>query len=89
MAFYSRPLTADDLESQRGLPVPRFQPGDLVRTVVGIVGDGIVRTEVTAPVALFGWHWKRETWLYKLGLPGRRGGRWYLECQLQPVIRPS
>lgn len=83
MAWYSRPLQPDDIESQRGMPAPRFRPGDVVRSVVG-AGDPVVCTEVVGPVAWFGWHWKRECWLYRLDLPGRRRGRWYAEQSLVP-----
>ena len=33
MAWYSGPLPLDAIEWQRGLPAPRFQPGEVVRSV--------------------------------------------------------
>lgn len=84
MAWHSRPLSPDDIEVQRGVPAPRFRVGEIVRTVVGNVGDVVVKTELTATVAWYGWHWKRRTWMYKLAAQGRRHNRWYLEGQLVP-----
>jgi hypothetical protein len=85
MAWHSVPLQPDDIECQRGLPAPRFRPGQLVRAKVGETGDSVVRTEVTAPVAWYTWHWKRQTWLYRLDVSGHRRGSWYLECELVSV----
>gem|GEM_PF-6561734 len=85
MVWYSRPLSPDDIETQRGLPVPRFRVGEIVRTVVGNLNGSIVKTELAAPVAWYGWHWKRRMWMYKLSAQGRRRSRWYLEGQLAPV----
>jgi hypothetical protein len=85
MAFLSRPLRPDDIECQRGLPAPRYQPGAVVRTVIRDTDGCVVATEVVGPVASYGWHWKRSSWVYKLAVPGRRRGRWYLERQFVPA----
>jgi hypothetical protein len=82
MAWYARPLQPDDIESQRGLPLPRFRLGEVVRSVVGVDGGSGVRTVVTGPVAWYSWHWKRNTWMYRLTLPDRRRNRRYFECEL-------
>jgi hypothetical protein len=82
MAWHSRPLQPDDIEYQRSLPEPRYQPGQVVRSRVGTTGDSVVQMEVVGPVAWYAWHWKRRTWIYRLAIPNRRRGRWYLECEL-------
>jgi hypothetical protein len=86
MTWYSGPLPVDAIERLRGLPPPRFRPGEGVRSLVGAVGDSVVRTEVVAPVAWYAWHWKRATWMYRLAVRGRRRGRWYLERELVRAI---
>jgi hypothetical protein len=85
MPWYSRPLQAEDIESQRGLPAPRFRPGEAVRSVIGTAGDSDVRTEIIGPVAWYAWDWKRQTWIYRLALLGHRRRRWYLESELVPA----
>lgn len=85
MVYYS--LTSDHLQHYPDLPDPWFQPGDLVRTVVGEVDGCVVKTELVAPVEWYGWHWKRSTWTYRLRQGRGRRGRWYLECQLVMVKR--
>ena len=82
MTWYSGPLQADDIECQRGLPAPRYRPAELVRSVVGTNGDSEVRTEVVGSVAWYAWHWKRQTWMYRLAVLGRRRNRRYLGCEL-------
>jgi hypothetical protein len=87
MWYCSRPIQPGD--SYDGWePKPRFQPGDLVQTVVGVVGGDVVKTALALPVTWFGWHFKRKTWVYRLARPGRRK-RWYLESQLQFVDRSN
>lgn len=83
--YYSRP--GDHLRRRPELPNPSFQPGDLVRTVVGEVDGSVVKTELVAPVGWYGWHAKRKTWVYYLDEGRGRRGRWYLESQLVMVKR--
>lgn len=52
---------------------------------MGVAGGTGVRTVVTGPVVAFGRHWKRETWVYRLAVPGRSRGRWYVEAELIPA----
>jgi hypothetical protein len=66
-------------------PEPRFQPGDQVRTIVGIKGDRIVKTEVVARVRMVGWHADRRAWLFYLEGNSRRRHRWYLTEDLEIV----
>jgi hypothetical protein len=66
-------------------PEPRFQPGDVVRTLVGIKGNRIVKTEVVARVRILGWHGDRREWLYYLEGASRRRHRWYLAEDLELV----
>jgi hypothetical protein len=82
MAWYSRVLLPDDLEFQRGLPSPQFRVGTLVRALVGNLNGFVVKTELTAKIAQYSWHWKHKTWMYKLAVVGGRRNRCYLESQL-------
>ena len=68
-----------------GLPAPRYQRGDVVRTKVGVKGDRVIRTEVVARVRTLGWHRDRGEWLYYLEGNSRRRHRWYLAEDLELV----
>jgi hypothetical protein len=68
-----------------GGPVPSYQPGDLVRTIVGVKGDRVVQTELVARVWKLGWHGDRGVWLYFLEGNSRRRHRWYLAEDLELV----
>ena len=87
MTWYAEPLPYDSIERQRCLVPPRFLPGEVVRTIVGTVGDSVVQTEIVATVAWYSYHWERQTWTYRLALPGQRKNRRYLECELESVQR--
>ncbi|MDB5335305.1 MAG: hypothetical protein JWN70_924 [Planctomycetaceae bacterium] len=62
---------------------PKFHPGDLVRTKVGIRDNRIVRTEVVAQVRCLMWHGERSEWVYFLEGNSRRRHRWYLAEDLE------
>jgi hypothetical protein len=66
-------------------PLPRYRPGERVRTKVGVKGDRVVKTEVVARIRLLGWHGVRFEWLYYLEGNSRRRHRWYLAEDLEPV----
>jgi hypothetical protein len=68
---------------------PKFQVGDIVRTVLGETGDRAVKTEVIARVCHVGMHYKRHEATYYLSARGRRHNRWYLAGQLKLVAAAS
>ena len=68
---------------------PAFAVGDLVRTVVGRVGDQTVKTDIVARVQQVGWHYERKIWIYFLDIRGRRARRWYVGDQLRAADTAS